>query len=270
MTEKLKTNASFSKEHKGPHVIKEEDIKKIYNFMIDIIGQVEITVKRRDKIEIKVNSLEELFDLENYKDSKIISLELVATGENWRQRASYKIRVERYLLWAEDIDYNLSLPLDKLLITKEKIEQITYSMRPWYGFISKINLRYVLLILPLLLFFFLSFLYGMDMLHANQEALLTYKEQLAKEKQENKIGAMIPVVIILWILSAEFLEYLNCIAFKKSYILIGYEKKVFERHQWLRTTLLVAFIVAPLIAYSKTIIGWLMLHFTTPSIPPKP
>ncbi|AQQ01683.1 hypothetical protein B0W48_18965 [Pseudoalteromonas aliena] len=231
--------STFRVKNNHAFVVKESDIKKIWDKLESFDKSVTAIVEFTDSIERKVDSCETLIQFENSKKRQIKRIELMAICKE-------KINITRVEL--ENDEYrtiSIASSGDDETVTKigDQIPEIIDGLKPWYSMIARLDLIWVCSLIIFLFGFFVS------VMVPDSES----KDPLSFDQ------ALRALSILGGVLFTGFFayKYVNC--FKKTIFPIGcfalgQGKERYEMQEKIRWSVVVALIISLL---SSTIYGLL-------------
>jgi hypothetical protein len=222
---------------KNAFVLKESDVSKIWTLIGEHNDIVKATVSCSDKIKRTFSSHKEVIELENPRSREIIGIEFAGNTNNFQQRAVIEVQSSHppIRLWIEGEEQFVSHTLSAL-------NDLIDGMKPWYSFIARTDLFFVLPPLAALMFIvrFVARYSGPD--KPRQEMDLTHALYFSM----TIILIMIGVPLLTWLLNMVRARLFPIGAFR-----IGQGKERFallEKWQWLAIPGFIVSVIASLLA----------------------
>jgi len=218
-------------------VLDDEELRKLHESLLDFVPSLKITIKCADKLERKIRDIEQLLEFENSLSKEIQSLSLAGNTENHDRW----VRIDFENKKGSSIYLSLEGPEDALVPLSSSLQDRFESIRPWYAFLAKrdyFNVIFALLgILILSLLLFVGF------------SLLTGRWHIENTNTNDPKATVLANLIMLGILlGAGFTVFLlnrtQRVLFPIGVFAIGQGKKRYAKKEWVRTSVVVAFVIS--------------------------
>ena len=218
-------------------VLDEEELRKLIGSLLDFAPALNISIKCSDKLERKLQNIEDLLQFENSPSKEILSLRLSGLTDKYERSVTIEFENKK----GASVYLNLDGPEDSVLSLSSALQDRLTSVRPWYAFFAQRDAVNVVFA-----FLGLSFLGLVCFVAFN---LLTGRWNSDGANTNDPKATMLAWLIIIGILfvSAIAVFLLNRTQralFPIGVFAIGQGKKRNAKKEWLRTSVVVAFVIS--------------------------
>ena len=133
--------ASINKERKHAFIVRQDEVKKIWDLLQSRIGPVILQVNCSDEISREFKSLQEFKRFENPPQKKIVRMTFNAHSEGRKKTAEIEFSKGDYRV----IDIRLNASDQVLSRLYDDVCDILDGMRAWYSILSRLDFGYLMI-----------------------------------------------------------------------------------------------------------------------------
>ncbi len=218
-------------------VLDENEIRKLVDAILVFAPLRNLSVKCADNLERKLKNIDELLEFENSASKEITSLSLSAMTDNFDRTA----RIEFENKKGSNVYLSIEGPEEAVLALSSDFQDRLASTKPWYAFFAQRDALNIVAAFLGLSFIGLVFFVAFNLLTGRWKS----EGSNPNDPKATILGSVTTLAIFLAAGIAVFvLNRTQKALFPVGVFSIGQGKKRYERKEWWRTSVVVAFFVS--------------------------